>query len=165
VGAPSPASTPGVHPRHEPPPLDRKPSGSILKRSPSGNHLENGMPLPDQDGVHPASPQQSSVRTQRSSHESAGRVAGRLARLTGAATGPGQGRGEGGADRMAMKRMSFSDQHGMDLSVVHEVTDTHYKRTCIQRNASLITMVVCIVVTIVCGIAIAVIFTSQDDGT
>lgn len=35
------------------------------------------------------------------------------------------------------KRMSFSDQHGMDLSTVHEVTDTHYKRTCLQRNAGL----------------------------
>lgn len=28
-------------------------------------------------------------------------------------------------------------QHGLDLSTVHEVPDTHYKRGCMQRNAVL----------------------------
>ncbi|KAG8457042.1 hypothetical protein KFE25_004567 [Diacronema lutheri] len=146
--------------RKEPFPLSKRPSSGILKRTPSGNELTtprgagNGCGAAAGCASHRISPKRvdepvahfaplpTSHPHPRAHHEG---VLGTLQRLS-----------HGGSLSTAAiaKRQSFSDQHGLDLSTVHEVPDTHYKRNCLQRHAAFVACVVCVLFTVGCIVAV-----------
>jgi len=139
--------------RKEPPPLTRRPSSGILKRSSSGQHIvvvdggeapKKAVSICVEDNI---------TRTSESSKaepQHGGGMVGALARLGGQSSAA------------AVKRMSFSDQHGMHLHTVHEVQDTHYKRTCLQRNLPLVACAVCLSVVIIIVVVVAVVLTGPE---